>query len=67
MWSSRPSIILILSSVADLSIVTVLALTGFLMAPLAPIIVGGLFLAAVALAFVLDQIKLWLFARLAML
>lgn len=67
MWSSQPSLILVLSSVADLSIITVLALNGLLMAPLAPKIIGALFGAAVALAFVLDQVKLWLFARLAML
>jgi hypothetical protein len=36
------------------------------MAPLSPRILGGLFLASVLLALVLDQIKLWLFARLKM-
>lgn len=64
-WSSRPSLILVLSSIADLSIVTILASNGLLMAPLAPQIIGALFLAAVSLAFVLDQVKVWLFARLA--
>jgi len=66
LWSSRPSLTIVLSSVADLSIITVLSANGFLMAPLSPRILGGLFLASVLLALVLDQIKLWLFARLKM-
>jgi H+-transporting ATPase len=66
LWSSRPSLTIVLSSIADLSIITVLSAKGFLMAPLSPRILGGLFLASVLLALVLDQIKLWLFARLKM-
>ncbi len=67
LWSSRPSLTIVLSSIADLAIITVLALNGFLMAPLSPFIMGGIFAAAVVLALVMDQIKLWLFARLKML
>jgi H+-transporting ATPase len=66
LWSSRPSLTIVLSSIADLSIVTGLSVNGFLMAPLSPLIVGGIFLAAVLLALVMDQVKLWLFARLKM-
>lgn len=67
LWSSRPSLTIVLSSIADLAIITVLAVNGFLMAPLSPFIMGGIFAAAVVLALVMDQIKLWLFARLKML
>jgi H+-transporting ATPase len=66
LWSSRPSLTIVLSSIADLSIITTLSVKGFLMAPLSPLILGGLFLASLLLALVLDQIKLWLFARLRM-
>lgn len=66
LWSSRPSLTIVLSSIADLSIITGLAVSGFLMAPLSPPVVGGIFCAAVLLSLVMDQIKLWLFARLRM-
>jgi len=61
-WSSRPSLLLVLSSVVDGLIVGTLALGGFMMAPLAPSIVAGILAAAIVLALVMDQIKVWLFA-----
>ncbi len=61
-WSSRPSLLVVLSSIVDGSIIGTLALGGFMMAPLAPSIVAGILAAAIVLSLVLDQIKAWLFA-----
>ncbi|HLX18011.1 MAG TPA: HAD-IC family P-type ATPase [Bradyrhizobium sp.] len=61
-WSSRPSLLVVLSSVVDGSIIGTLALGGFMMAPLPPSIVAGILAAAIVLSLVLDQIKVWLFA-----
>lgn len=44
--------------VKALSIIPTLAATGSLMAPLAPSIIPGIFLAAIAFTFVLDTVKL---------
>jgi H+-transporting ATPase len=62
LWSSRPSAIVLLSSALDLSIIVTLALGGILMAPLAPSIVAGILAAGIVLAFIMDQVKVWLFA-----
>jgi H+-transporting ATPase len=64
LWSSPPGRWLIVSSAVDLSIVCILAANGILMAPLAVIIIASVFAAAIALAFVLDAVKLVLFRRL---
>jgi H+-transporting ATPase len=61
LWSSRPSWIVLASTVVDFAIIGTLAIGGFLMAPLPLSIVGGLLVAAVVLAFVMDQVKVWLF------
>jgi H+-transporting ATPase len=66
LWSSRPSLLVVVSSILDVSIVSTLALGGFLMAPLAPSIVAGILAAAIVLAFIMDQVKVWLFARFKM-
>jgi H+-transporting ATPase len=66
LWSSRPSMLVIASSVADAIIIGTLALGGLLMAPIAPSIVGGIVGAAIVLALVMDQVKLWLFSRFKM-
>ena len=63
LWSSRPSIWLLASSVADILIAAALAIMGLAMAPLPPLIVGGTLLAATALALVLDLVKIPVFAR----
>jgi H+-transporting ATPase len=65
-WSSRPSLIVILSSIADMLIIPSMAVRGVLMAPLPLRIVGGIFLASFALALALDQVKVALFSRLRM-
>ncbi|MEI9997562.1 MAG: HAD-IC family P-type ATPase [Rhizomicrobium sp.] len=64
-WSSRPGRWLIVSSIVDLSIFSVLSSNGILMATLPVAIVAALFAAAAAFAFVLDAAKLALFRRLA--
>ena len=64
LWSSRPSAWLLASSVADVLIASALAITGLAMTPLPPLIVGGTLVAAVALALVLDLVKIPVFARL---
>jgi H+-transporting ATPase len=66
LWSSRPSLLVVLSSIADASIVGTLALGGIMMAPLAPSVVAGILVSAIVLALVMDQIKAWLFARFKM-
>ncbi len=66
-WSSRPSSIVILASVADMVIIPTLAARGILMAPLPIGIIAGIFAAAVVLAFVLDFVKAALFRHLRML
>jgi H+-transporting ATPase len=63
-WRSRPSLWLALSSVADIGIASTLAVGGIAMTPLPPWMVAGTFAAAVAFAFVLDQVKVPVFARL---
>jgi hypothetical protein len=59
--------VVIASSFLDILIVVTLALGGILMTPLAPSIVAGLFAAAIVLALVMDQVKVWLFAHFKMI
>jgi H+-transporting ATPase len=66
LWSSWPSRWLILSSVADVAIISTLATRGILMAPLPGMVVGAVLAGAFAWAFLLDVIKLAVFARLKM-
>ena len=66
LWSSWPSRTVILTSVADVLLIPTLVGFGWLMPRLPVGIIAGLFAAAVALAFVLDQVKTLLFRRLVM-
>ena len=66
LWSSRPSTIVIVSSGLDILIIGTLALDGILMAPLAPSIVAAILAAAISLALIMDQVKIWLFSRFKM-
>ena len=59
MWSSRPSNWLIASSVVDISIAAILAITGIAMTPL-PAELG----AAVLFSFIMDFVKVPVFRRL---
>jgi H+-transporting ATPase len=60
-WRSRPGRWLLLSSVIDVLILSALARSGTLMAPLAPAILAGLLLAAGVFTVVLDTVKSMLF------
>ena len=64
LWSSRPSIWLLASSLADILIASILAVAGIAMTPLAPLIVAGTLLSAIVLALLLDLVKIPVFARL---
>jgi H+-transporting ATPase len=57
LWSSRPSGWILVSSAADVLIITVLATQGFLMAALPAGLVGLVLGASVVLALVLDMVK----------
>jgi H+-transporting ATPase len=63
-WGPRPSIWLIGSSVADLFIITALAVYGIAMAPLPLAVVACEFAAAIVFGVTLGTIKLAVFARL---
>lgn len=58
-WNSRPSRVMLLAIVADGVVVTALALSGTLMAPIAPLLIL-LLLGAIALtALLVDAVKVW--------
>ena len=64
LWSSRPGKWLIISSAVDLTLISLLAVNGILMRPLAIAIVAGLLAAAVIFSLLLDLLKVALFRRL---
>ena len=64
LWGARPSLWLAVSSAADVLIAATLAIGGIAMTPLPPSMIAGTLAAAVALTFVLDMVKLPVFARL---
>jgi H+-transporting ATPase len=64
LWGIRPSLWLAVSSVADIGIASTLAIGGIAMTPLPALLVAGTIAAAVAFAFVLDFVKVPVFARL---
>jgi H+-transporting ATPase len=64
LWSSRPSIWLLLSSVTDLLIASTLAVGGIAMAPLPAWVVAATLAAAVAFAILLNLVKVLVFQRL---
>lgn len=66
MWASRPSAIVVASSMADILVIPLMAWRGVLMAPLPISWISGLFGSAVLLAIVLDMVKIELFRRLEM-
>ena len=65
LWSSLPGRWLIVSSITDLALISVLAINGFLMTAIPIGILVGVFAAAIIFAFVLDAVKSVLFHRLA--
>lgn len=64
LWSSRPSVWIVLSSVVDLLIIAVLAGRGILINPLPWSLIWQMLLAAALFALLLDAVKSVLFARL---
>jgi len=64
LWSSRPSIWVIVSSVGDLLIASVLAIAGIAMTALPVAMVAAALVAAVVFAVLMDFIKVPLFRRL---
>jgi H+-transporting ATPase len=64
LWSSRPSVWLVVSSVSDALIATILAVTGIAMTPLPASVVVATLAAAIAFAVILDFIKVPVFRRL---
>jgi hypothetical protein len=64
LWGSRPSLLLAASSVADIAIASTLAVGGIAMTPLPTLFVAGTLAAAVIFAFILDLVKVPVFARL---
>ncbi len=64
LWGSRPRLWLAASSVADVTIASTLAIGGFAMTPLPTLVVAGTLAAAAVFAFVLDGVKVPVFARL---
>ena len=57
LWSSRPSLWLVVSSVADILIASTLAVGGIAMTPLPAWVVAGTLAAAAVFAFMLDFVK----------
>jgi len=64
LWGLRPSAWLVLSSIADVLIISTLAVRGIAMAPLPLADIAGVLAAAIAFGAVLDVIKIPVFARL---
>jgi H+-transporting ATPase len=64
LWSSRPSNWLVASSVADISIAAILAISGVAMAPLPVEVVAATLGGAIVFAFLMDFVKFPVFRRL---
>jgi len=64
LWNSRPSLLLAASSLVDIAIASTLAVVGIAMAPIPAVVIAGLLGATVLFAFVLDLIKVPVFAHL---
>jgi H+-transporting ATPase len=63
-FGPRPTLWLVFSSVADISIISILAIGGILMKPLPTAIITSEFLAAIFFGFLLEGVKIPVFARL---
>jgi H+-transporting ATPase len=64
LWGLRPSIWLVLSSVADVLIISTLAIVGIAMAPLPIAVIAAEFVAAVAFGAIVDVVKIPVLAHL---
>lgn len=65
-WRSRPSKWLMISSFIDVAVVGAMACLGILMAPVKPYAIVLLLLVVGAYLLVVDQIKVWIFRRIAL-
>jgi H+-transporting ATPase len=63
-WGLRPTVWLVLSSIADILIISMLAVRGIAMAPLPILILACEFAAAMAFWLILSGLKIHVFARL---
>jgi H+-transporting ATPase len=63
-WGPRPSLSLVVSSIGDILIISILAACGILMNPLPIATVGGVFLAAVVFGLILNVVKIPIFRSL---
>ncbi len=64
LWSSRPSLWIVVSTVCDILIISTLVTRGIAMTPLPILVVGGTLAAAAIFAFVLDFAKVPVFNHL---
>ena len=60
-WRSRPSTLLIASSIADLAVVTLMATRGVLMTPVNPLLLAELLCAVAVYLVILDRLKVVIF------
>jgi H+-transporting ATPase len=63
-WESRPSPLLFMSSIFGVAVTVLLSRTGWLMAPIQPVLLGAIAVGAAVYFFGLDWVKVWLFHRL---
>jgi H+-transporting ATPase len=63
-WSSRPSLLVVVSSVCDILIISTLVTRGIAMSPLSIFVVGGILAGAAVFAFIVDFAKVPVFKRL---
>ena len=64
MWNSRPSLVMVLFSLADIVAVSALAIFGILMQPLPAAVVFGLMAATIVFALLIDHVKVAVFRHL---
>ncbi len=64
LWGPRPSLWLVVSSLADIAAASMLAIAGIAMTSLPVLVIAGTLAAAAAFALILDIVKVPLFARL---
>ncbi|HGU5579427.1 TPA: hypothetical protein MEI10_005256 [Klebsiella quasipneumoniae subsp. similipneumoniae] len=62
-WSLRPGRFVVLATVGNIIIATILAAGGFLMTPVSLTLLAIMFALVLLATLLLDQIKIWLFAR----
>jgi H+-transporting ATPase len=64
LWSSHPSLWVVVSTVCDVLISSTLVTRGIAMSPLSILVVGGILAGAAVFAFIVDFAKVPLFKRL---